>query len=116
MAKARVALAFPATILPNSFFGFVLPSLGLERLGAAVEDLAEVELFDARFERSLVAAVASFSPDFVAISAKTTMYSAKSYVVADELRKLLPKAKLIMGGLHATSCPEEALGLSLTLI
>ena len=109
MVNARVALAFPATILPNSFFGFVLPSLGLERLGAAVEDIAEVELFDARFERSLVAAVADFSPDFVAISAKTTMYSAKSYQVANELRKLLPKAKLVMGGLHATSCPEEAL-------
>ena len=109
MARPRVALAFPATILPNSFFGFVLPSLGLERLGAAAEDLADVELFDARFEGNFVRSIADFSPDFVAISAKTTMYSPKSYALADELRTLLPKAKLVMGGLHATSCPEEAL-------
>lgn len=109
MGKPRVALVFPYTIEKNSFFGFVLPSLGLERLGAEVEDIAEVELFDARFESSLVNTIVRFKPDIVAISAKTTMFASVSYSVSDKLRKLLPKARLVMGGLHASSCPEEAL-------
>ena len=50
MSKPRVALVFPYTIQKHSFFGMVLPALGLDRLGAEVEDIAQVELFDARFE------------------------------------------------------------------
>ena len=109
MSKPRVALVFPYTIEKHSFFGMVLPSLGLERLGAEIEDVATVELFDARFESSVVSAVSGFNPHIVAISVKTTMYSSVSYAVADELRRLLPDATFVMGGLHASSCPEEAL-------
>lgn len=108
-SRPRVALVFPTPIHTDSYFGYVLPALGLERLAAAIEDLAEVELFDGRFERDLVAAVVAMRPDVIAVSVKTTMYCRLSYDVARQLRERLPGAKIVLGGLHATSCPEEAI-------
>jgi magnesium-protoporphyrin IX monomethyl ester (oxidative) cyclase len=68
------------------------------------------ELFDARFERDLIGSVARSRPDLIAVSVKTTMYSGESYMAARRLREAVPGAKIVLGGLHATSCPEEALG------
>ncbi len=112
MTRPRVALVFPVRTSADSFFGFVMPSLGLERLGAAVEDLADVELFDARFEQDVVAAVAATRPDVVAINVKTTMRCREAYGVAERLRAALPRARFVMGGLHATSAPQEALAFA----
>lgn len=109
MNRPRVALVFPVRTSAASFFGFVMPSLGLERLGAAIEDVAEVALFDARFEPDVVAAVAAFRPDVIALNVKTTLHCRTSYGVADRLRAALPAARLVLGGLHATSAPREAL-------
>lgn len=105
----RVALVFPVRTRADSFFGFVMPSLGLERLGAAIEDFATVELFDARFERDLIAAVVAMRPDVIAVNVKTTMRCRESYAVADQLRAALPHVTIVLGGLHAGSAPFEAL-------
>ena len=105
----RVALVFCTTIGKGAFWGFVLPALGLERIGAHVEDIASVELFDARFEPDLVEKVVGSNPDFVGINVKTTLYAYESYKVADAIRRRLPSAIVVCGGLHATSVPEEAL-------
>lgn len=107
--KPRVALVFPTTISPKSFFGFLLPSLGLERLGAAIEDIADVELFDARFEKDLVEEVRRFRPTVIALNIKTTMYCQRAYDMAAKLHRALPEALMVGGGLHATACPAEAL-------
>ena len=109
MSKPKVALVFPVRTRADSFFGFVMPSLGLERLGAAVEDVAEVALFDARFERDVVAEVVAMRPDIIALNVKTTMRCRESYGVARRLREALPEARIVLGGLHATSAPLEAL-------
>jgi hypothetical protein len=54
MKKPKVALIFPTHIAKDAFFGWLLPSIALERLAAAIEDVAEVELFDARFEKDQI--------------------------------------------------------------
>ncbi|SRR6266568_1296214 len=112
MDRPKVALVFPTTIRPNAFYGMTLPALGLERLGAAVEDIAEVELFDARFEPRLVDEVKRFNPDVVALNVKTTMYANQSYETGRQIRKALPEVKMVTGGLHATACPEETLAFA----
>lgn len=112
MLRKKVALVFPTTIEPKSFFGFLLPSLGLERLGAAVGDMARVELFDARFEKSLPDAVAAFNPDIVALNVKTTLHSARALNTGRAIRALSPNSVIVAGGLHATACPEEVLSIA----
>ncbi|HOD41102.1 MAG TPA: cobalamin-dependent protein, partial [Candidatus Wallbacteria bacterium] len=105
----RVAFVYPTKIKKDSFFGFVLPSMALERLAAAVEDIAECELFDARFENKLMDEIVRFDPAVVCVNVKTTLYSKQSYDAADSIKKRIPGAVIVLGGLHATSCPEEAL-------
>lgn len=106
----RVAFVYPTKIKKDSFFGFLLPSMALERLAAAVEDVAECELFDARFENDLIGEIVRFKPDIVCVNVKTTLYSRQSYEAADSIKKMVPGAVTVLGGLHASSCPEEALG------
>jgi AcrR family transcriptional regulator len=95
----RVALVFPTRIKSGAFYGFVLPALGLERIGAHIEDVADVELFDIRFEPDLIAKLAVFQPSIVAINIKTTMHARANYEVARQIREALPAAKLVAGGL-----------------
>ena len=105
----RIAFVYPAYIKKDSFFGFVLPSLALERLAAAVEDIAECAIFDARFEKDLINEVARFHPDIICVNVKTTVYSKICYDAARALKSSVPGAVIVLGGLHASSCPEEAL-------
>ncbi|HBC76795.1 MAG: hypothetical protein A2008_12005 [Candidatus Wallbacteria bacterium GWC2_49_35] len=105
----RIAFVYPASIKKDSFFGFVLPSLALERLAAAVEDIAECALFDARFEKDLINEVARFRPDIICVNVKTTVYSKICYDAARALKNSVPGVIIVLGGLHASSCPEEAL-------
>lgn len=110
--RPKVALVFPTAIRKDSFFGFLLPALGLERLGGAVEDIADAELFDMRFEPDAISRIAAKKFDFVAVNVKTTLYSKKSYETARKIKYALPRAKVVTGGLHATLCPNEALEYS----
>ncbi|PKK90317.1 MAG: hypothetical protein CVV64_10140 [Candidatus Wallbacteria bacterium HGW-Wallbacteria-1] len=107
--KPGVALVFPTTISADSFFGFLLPSMALERLGAAIADISRPELFDARFEKDIVASVQRMNPDIIILNIKTTMYCQKAYSVARDLHRTIPDAIIIGGGLHATACPHEAM-------
>jgi radical SAM superfamily enzyme YgiQ (UPF0313 family) len=102
-------LVYPTLIKPDAFFGFLLPPLGLERLAAAIEDIADVRLLDLRFEPDWLNAARSFRPDVIGVNVKTTLYSGRSYHVADRLRSALPDARVILGGLHASCVPDEAL-------
>ena len=108
--RPRVLLVYTTPIKPDAFFGFLLPPLGLERLAACLEPLAEVKILDLRFEgESWLETASAFAPDFIGVNVKTTMYATHSYRMADRLRARLPQARLILGGLHASSVPEEAL-------
>jgi len=88
-----------------------LPAFGLERIGAHIEDIAHVELFDIRFEPDLVGELVRFQPDIIAINVKTTMHARANYEVARRIRSVLPSATLVAGGLHASAVPEETLDI-----
>jgi radical SAM superfamily enzyme YgiQ (UPF0313 family) len=108
--KPRVLLVFSTPIKPNSFFGFLLPPLGLERIAAELEDIAEVLLLDLRFDADRYLELAEqFQPDWIGINVKTTLYASHSYRTADRLRARFPRATFVFGGLHASSLPEEPL-------
>ncbi len=107
--RPRVLLVYTTPIKPDAFFGFVLPPLGLERLAACLEPIADVKILDLRFEGdSWLDTAEAYHPDVIGVNVKTTMYATHSYRMADRLRARLPKARLILGGLHASSIPEEA--------
>lgn len=112
MSKPKVALVFTTFIMKNAFHGMLLPALGLERLGAEIEDIADVELFDIRFEPDMMMKLKQLNPDFVAVNVKTTMYANHSYEVGKEIRCLLPKTVIVTGGLHATALPDESFGFA----
>ncbi|MFZ2960175.1 MAG: radical SAM protein [Candidatus Ozemobacteraceae bacterium] len=110
VSRPRVLLVYPTPIKPDAFFGFVLPPLGLERIGARLESFADVRILDLRFESPDWMNIArAFAPDFIGVNVKTTMYASLSYFTADRLRAAFPKTRIILGGLHASSVPEEAL-------
>lgn len=107
--RPRVLLVFSTPIRPDAFFGYLLPPLGLERIAASIEELAETRLLDLRFDENWLEIARAFDPDVIGINVKTTLYASKSYFVADRLRSLLPRATVVLGGLHASSIPEESL-------
>ncbi|HNV70647.1 MAG TPA: cobalamin-dependent protein, partial [Candidatus Ozemobacteraceae bacterium] len=107
--RPRVLLVYTTPIKPDAFFGFVLPPLGLERLAACLEPIADVRILDLRFEgNAWLESALAFQPDVIGVNVKTTMYATHSYRMADRLRARLPRTRLILGGLHASSVPEEA--------
>ena len=107
--RLRVLLVFSTPIRPDAFFGFLLPPLGIERIAGAIEDSAQVRLLDLRCEPDWLPAARAFQPDVIGVNVKTTLYAARSYHVADRLRSAFPRARLVLGGLHASCAPQEAL-------
>jgi len=108
----KVALVFPTKIRHDAFYGFVLPPLGLERIAAHLEDIALVEIFDLRFEKNIISAMKKFAPTIIGINIKTTMHAQANYRLAVHIRENFPHATIVMGGLHATHCYQEALQYS----
>ncbi|MBF0501012.1 MAG: cobalamin-dependent protein [Candidatus Riflebacteria bacterium] len=107
--RQRVLLIYPIQIKPDSFFGFVLPPLGLERIAAHLESFVDVKIMDLRFEgENWIESATAFAPDFIGVSVKSTMYAHRSYFIADRLRAAFPQTRIVLGGLHASSIPEEA--------
>lgn len=105
----KVALVFPTKILSNAFFGFILPPLGLERIAAHLEDICTIEIFDIRFEKDIIGELKKFNPEIIGVNIKTTMHAIPNYTIVSEIKKAFPNVPIVMGGLHATHCPEEAL-------
>ncbi|MBF0410141.1 MAG: cobalamin-dependent protein [Candidatus Riflebacteria bacterium] len=108
--RPRTLLVFSTPIKSDSFFGYLLPPLGLERIAANIADIADVCIMDLRFEKdNWLERAVEFNPDFIGINVKTTLYSTTSYHTADRLRAAIPHAMVVLGGLHASSVPEEAI-------
>ncbi|MBF0544958.1 MAG: B12-binding domain-containing radical SAM protein [Candidatus Riflebacteria bacterium] len=107
--RPRVLLVYPTPIKQDAFFGFVLPPLGLEKLAANIEDISHVRILDLRFEGdNWLSEAIEFNPDIIGINVKTTLYSSLSYYISDRLKHAIPGATIVLGGLHASSIPEEA--------
>lgn len=78
----------------------------LEALDVDIEyiDVVGMRVDDAELERRLT----SFQPDVVALSVYTShFHNAAQY--AKEIKRMLPKTKVMVGGVHALIFPEETL-------
>ncbi len=79
--------------------------LGLEIIGAAVAD-HQVELLDMEVDTDLAGALQRFQPDIVGASAQVVQtYSARRVFKA--AKEYNPNILTVVGGHHATLCPEE---------
>jgi radical SAM superfamily enzyme YgiQ (UPF0313 family) len=98
----------------NAYGYFRLPLMGSLVLGTILQDAGHevsllrdsvVSVYDKgkkRLHEKLIQA------DVVAISVMTST-AKRAYQIADAIRELAPRIKIIMGGSHATYMPEEAL-------
>lgn len=90
----------------------LLPPLGVGYLAAAVEQHGhEAFLVDAIAEQlnvpQTVEAIAVHRPDVIGISSFTTLTPNTAYALAAALKRLLPKALIVMGGPHVTSFARQ---------
>ena len=98
----------------NAYGYFRLPLMGPLTLGTILKEAGHEVLilrdsvrsiFDEKKERLLEALTRT---DVVAISVLTSTAN-RAYQIADAIRKVAPRIKIIMGGPHPTYMPEEAL-------
>ena len=102
----RILLVQPDYVEGIGFRLAALPEpLHLEMIAATVPE-HEVRILDMRLEAGLEAAVESFAPDLVGITALTTeVYSALD--VAQRVKSLSPDIFIVAGGHHASLLPED---------
>jgi radical SAM superfamily enzyme YgiQ (UPF0313 family) len=91
----------------------VIPSLGLGYLAAVLKkDGFEVEIIDCRVlnigNERLLQMIKEGNFEIVGISATTVSFYNVS-ILAEEIKKFLPKVTLILGGPHITALPEETM-------
>lgn len=80
----------------------LFPPLGLATLAGYLNDSDEVKIIDEHVEKVDL----EDNPDLVAIEVYVTSVS-RAYAIADAYRKR--GVFVVMGGLHVTACPDEAL-------
>jgi anaerobic magnesium-protoporphyrin IX monomethyl ester cyclase len=84
-----------------------IPLLGPLYLIAVLERSGfEGRLFDARIDRSALRKLLAFSPEVVGISAVTAGYLG-GLRAARKIKKILPNVRVIFGGPHPSSLPEQ---------
>ena len=102
----RILLVQPDYVEGIGFRLAALPEpLHLEMIAATVSE-HEVRILDMRLDAGLEAAVESFAPDLVGITALTTeVYSALE--VAQRVKSMSPEIFVVAGGHHASLLPED---------
>ena len=92
-----------------------MPPYGLAVLAACIEQAGfKVKILDTYAEQLAVDDVKEYlknnydEPRFIGLTSSTVNVK-QAYVVSDICKKLWPNAKMIFGGVHATSKPEEPL-------
>ncbi|HVP38225.1 MAG TPA: radical SAM protein [Candidatus Saccharimonadales bacterium] len=108
----RVALAYPYT---KGVDHQCFPPLALMYLGTSLRDRGtEVQIFDqdgfAGGRRELLDRVVDYRPDLVGVPSFSELPFLRGLRdFSREIRARLPRATLLVGGPHATACPEETL-------
>ena len=87
----------------------LFPPLGLATLAGYLKDFDEAKIVDEHVQKIYL----DDRPDIVAIEAYITS-AKRAYCIADYYRK--HGVYVVMGGLHPTACPEEALLHADTLV
>lgn len=124
MAQPRVFFIYPSQFYCPEAGGYGDVRLFFCCLQGALEGLAECRIFDlermlgrprdkmqvSHFERRLRAVLAALeTPRVVALSCYTSYNYLSTVAVARIARATWPDAILVVGGYHATSCPEDFL-------
>ena len=91
-------------------YSSVLPPLGVLYIGAVLEKAGfEVRVFDVYpYDDRTLPDIVAFQPDVVGMTVLTD-YWLRAKHVAEFIRKEVPKATLIVGGIHVSTMPEESL-------
>ncbi len=82
--------------------GILMIAAVLEREGHIIQ------LMDGLFEEIDYKKIESFRPDLIGISVMTLTYH-KVKEIINHIKKILPQTKIVLGGVHPSSCPEESL-------
>lgn len=94
---------------PSSLVGFTrlarAEPLALEILAATIPD-HEVEILDLRVDTSLRETLGSFAPDLVGVTGYTTNVP-RMLSICREVKAFDPAIFTVVGGYHATLCPED---------
>ncbi|GAM08972.1 putative methyltransferase [Geobacter sp. OR-1] len=103
----KVLLIQPPSCDPMTDQIFLFEPLALEYLGAGLkEDGHEVELLDARLEPDVESACRRLQPDLVGLTGFTSHVNIVKGIAA-RLKALYPELHVVVGGHHATVCPED---------
>ncbi|MBT3408600.1 radical SAM protein [archaeon] len=89
------------------------PPLGLAYLAAVLEnDNFNVRILDANAlglsSKEIISYVNDFSPDIIGLSAMTPTIN-QVHFLAERIKKILPNIKILIGGVHASTMPEDTL-------
>jgi anaerobic magnesium-protoporphyrin IX monomethyl ester cyclase len=82
--------------------------LGLGYLAAVIKEKAEVTVIDENYNSLNLKGMAAHPPDIVGITATTPSFP-RATEIAAEIKRLMSDTVTILGGTHATFCPDEAL-------
>lgn len=102
----KVALVNPRV----ESYSSVLPPLGLLYIAAVLEKEGyQVRVFDVYpYDDRTLPEVAAYQPDVIGMTVLTDYWRRACHVAAF-IRKEIPKATFVVGGIHVTTMPEEAL-------
>ncbi len=82
--------------------------IGLGYIAAVAKELAEVKVIDESVTPFTLDEFKDFNPDYVGLTSTTPSFSRAKEIISI-VKKANPSVKVIMGGVHATFRPEEAL-------
>ncbi len=103
----KVLLIQPPSTDPMTDRIFLFEPLALEYLGAGLKlDGHTVEVLDARLEPDIEAACRRFQPQVVGLTGFTSHLNIVKRIAA-RLKAIFPKLFVVVGGHHATVCPED---------
>ncbi len=100
-----------ALVVPESKLGLMVssPPLSLGYLASYLRGHCEVDvkLFDGSIGQNVKQLLLGYQPDVVGVSA-TTPLAPSAYRLAAWIKQVLPDTFRVMGGVHASVCPNEA--------
>lgn len=104
----RIALACPRTSRPGLGPSEAPPPLGILYVASVLEESGQkVSVFDGRVE-DLVGQIRSFKPDVIGVTSTTPQFVLAKNLIS-QMKKDLPTAFYICGGVHTTALPEASL-------
>lgn len=103
----KLLLIQPPSTSPLMDQVYLFEPLALEYLAAGAKlDGHQVIIHDARIDSDLETILLEFAPDVVGLTGFTSHLNIVRDLAAIS-RRLAPRAKIIVGGHHATICPED---------